>query len=143
MPLIPYRSLFDLDRFFDDEFAPMMRPSMDIYEKGSNVIAELHVPGIATEKIEVSVKDGILHVSGVSEAKKEERDKGYWRKEIRTGSFERMVRLPVPVKEDKIEATCEDGILTIVMPKAGVKPQQKKVQVKVKRSVPKKLVRKA
>lgn len=147
MPLLPYRSLFDLDRFFDDDF-PMMaergalRPSMDIYEKGNNVIAEMNVPGIDADKIEVSVKDGILHVSGISEEKKEEKDKGYWRKEIRKGSFERMIRLPVPVREDKIEATCENGILMITMPKVEARPG-KKISVKVKRSIPKKLVKRA
>lgn len=147
MPLIPYRSLFDMDRFFDDDFPMMpergaMRPSMDIYEKGQTIVAEMNVPGIDADKIEISVKDGILHISGTSEEKKEEKEKGYWRKEIRKGSFERMVRLPVPVKEDKIEATCENGILTITMPKLEVKPG-KKVQVKVKRSIPQKLVRRA
>ena len=140
MTLIPYRSLFDLDRLFDDEFIPLMRPSMDIYEKGSNVVAELHIPGIDPAKIDVSVKEGILHVSGASAEKKEEKEKGYWRKEIRTGSFERMVRLPVPVREDKTEATYENGILIITMPKAGEKPQRK-VQVKAKRSAPKKIRR--
>lgn len=139
-----------MDRFFDNDegFFPMMpersamRPLMDIYEKGSNVIAEMNVPGIDADKIEVSVKDGILHVSGISEEKKEEKEKGYWRKEIRKGSFERMVRLPVPVKEDKIEATCENGILMIIMPKTGERPG-KKIKVTAKRSAPKKLVRRA
>lgn len=149
MALIPYRSLFDMDRFFDDEdmFFPVpserniFRPSMDIYEKGANVIAEMNVPGIDADKIEVSVKDGILHVLGISEEKKEEKEKGYWRKEIRKGSFERMVRLPVPVQENKIEATCESGILKIVMPKIGQK-EGSKVKVKSVKTTPKKVLRK-
>ena len=150
MALIPYRSLFDMDRFFDDEgvLFPLMpeqgmfRPSMDLYEKGGNVIAEMNVPGIDADKIEISVKDGILHISGTSEEKKEEKDKGYWKKELRKGSFERMVRLPVPVREDKIKATCENGILTISMPKASERPG-KKVRVAVKRSKPKKVSRRS
>lgn len=148
MALIPYRSLFDMDRFFDDEDAffdmperGMFRPAMDIYEKGSNIIAEMNVPGIDADKIEVSVKDGILHVSGLSEEQKEEKDKGYWRKEIRKGSFERMVRLPVPVQENKIEASCENGMLKIIMPKIGQKEPQK-IAVKKTGSSPKKVARK-
>lgn len=145
MPLLPYRSFFDMDRFFDEEFPIMtipseMRPSMDIYEKGSNVIAEMHVPGIDADKIEVSVKDGILHVFGISENKKEEKDKGYWRKEIRRGSFERLVRLPVAVKEEAIQAVCENGTLVITMPKLAEK-SAKKVQVKVKKTAPKKITK--
>lgn len=65
--------------------------------------------------------------------KKEEKEKGYWRREIRTGSFERMVRLPVAVKEDAVEATYEKGVLKIVMPKAEAKPSSKvKIQIKGK-----------
>ena len=120
MTLLPYQSLFDIDRFFEGEELEygITRPSMDMYEKGAAIVAEMHVPGIDADKIEVSVKDGILHVSGTSQKQKEEKDKGYWKKEIRRGSFERMIRLPAPVQENKIEATCENGILTITMPKA-------------------------
>lgn len=150
MPLIPYHSLFDMDRFFDDAdiFPPAtlgrgaMRPSMDVYEKGPNIVAEMNVPGIDADKIEVSIKEGVLRVSGISEEKKEEKDKDYWRKEIRRGSFERMIRLPVPVREDKIEATCENGILTVIMPKMEAKPG-KKIRITAKRSTSKKPVKRA
>jgi len=64
---------------------------------------------------------------------KEEKEKNYWRKEIRKGSFERAVRLPVAVKEDEVEATYEKGILKIVMPKIETKSKSKiKIQVKGK-----------
>ena len=62
---------------------------------------------------------------------KEEKERGYWRKEIRKGSFERMIRLPLPVKENAVEAVYEKGILKISMPKAESKPSSK-VKIKVK-----------
>lgn len=141
MPLIPWRPLFDLDKFFGDEdwLLPvssrmeLTRPAMDLKETDKEVIAEVEIPGFDPEKIEVSVKDGVLRVKGSMDEKKEEKEKGYWRKEIRTGSFERMVRLPVAVKEDKVEATYEKGVLKIVMPKTEAKPSPKvKIQVKGK-----------
>jgi len=141
MSLIPWKPFFDLDRFFgdDDWLMPVFRraeltkPAMDVKETDKEIIAEVEIPGFDPEKVDVSVEDGILRVRGSMDEKKEEKEKGYWRKEIRTGSFERMVRLPVAVKEDAVEATYEKGILKIVMPKVETKPTSRvKIQVKEK-----------
>jgi HSP20 family protein len=141
MSLIPWKPFSDLDRFFgdDDWLMPVFprveltKPAMDVKETDKEVIAEVEIPGFDPERVDVSVEDGVLRVKGSMDEKKEEKEKGYWRKEIRTGSFERMVRLPVAVKEDAVEATYEKGLLKIVMPKAEAKPSSKvKIQVKGK-----------
>lgn len=129
-----------MERFFgEDWFLPvlpkirMVEPAMDIYETDKEVIAEVNAPGYDPEKIEVSVKNGMLKVSGNMEEKKEEKDKNYWRKEIRKGSFERMTQLPAAVAEDKVDATYEKGILKIVMPKIKeARVPEKKIKVKSK-----------
>jgi len=141
MSLIPWRPFSDLDKFFgdDDWLLPvfprmdMTKPAMDVKETDKEVIAEVEVPGFDPEKVDVSVEDGVLKVRGSMDEKKEEKEKGYWRKEIRKGSFERMVRLPVAVKENAVEATYDKGVLKIVMPKAEAKPTSRvKIQVKSK-----------
>lgn len=141
MALIPWRPFGDLERFFGDEdwFLPLVphmkigEPAMDVYEKDKDVVAEINLPGIDPDKVEVSVRDGVLRVSGTAEEKKEEKEKGYFRREIRRGSFERAARLPVPVKEDAVEATYEKGVLKVVMPKQGeTKRKMKIVKVKAK-----------
>jgi HSP20 family protein len=139
MSLIPWRPFSDLDKFFgdDDWLLPVFprvelsKPAMDVRETEKDVVAEVEIPGFNPKNVEVSVKDGVLRVSGKMDEKKEEKEKGYWRKEIRRGSFERIVRLPVAVKEDAVEATYEKGVLKIVMPKAEAKPSSK-VKIKVK-----------
>lgn len=140
MALIPWKPFGDLDGFFEDEWLlPAIKkereaiPAMDLYETDKEVIAEINAPGFDPEKIDVNVSNGVLKVSGKMEEKKEEKKKNYWRKEIRSGSFERLARLPSAVKEDKVEADYEKGVLKIIMPKvemAAVK--EKKVKVKVK-----------
>jgi HSP20 family protein len=140
MPIIPWKPFSDLERFFEDDdwLLPVlprwgaMKPAMDVYETEKDVVAEVSIPDFDPEKVDVSVKDGILIVSGKMDEKKEEQDKGYWRKEIRKGSFERMVRLPAAVKEDAVDATYEKGVLKIVMPKAEVRPTSKKIKIKIK-----------
>ena len=139
MSLIPWKPFADFDGMFgeDDWLLPviprmeMNKPAMDVYETDKDVVAEVSIPDFDPEKIDVSVEDGILKISGKMEEKKEEKEKGYVRKEIRKGSFERMVRLPSAVKEDATEATYEKGVLKITMPKAEAKPPAK-VKVNVK-----------
>lgn len=141
MALIPWKPFSDLDSFFrdDDWMFPVVSrkeltmPAMDVYEKDNNVVAEVSIPDFDPSKINVFVEDGVLRVSGTAEEKKEEKDKGYWKKEIRRGSFERAVRLPADVKEDAVDATYEKGVLKIVMPKVETKPASK-IKIKVKDS---------
>jgi len=141
MSLVRWKSLSDLEKLFEDEdwFLPVFprldagKPAMDVYETDKEVIAEVNIPDFNPEKVDVSVEDNILKISGKMEENKEEKGKDYWRKEIRKGSFERMIKLPVSVKEGAIEATYEKGVLRIVMPKAEAKPASKiKIQVKEK-----------
>lgn len=138
MALIPWKPFGDLNKFFEDDewLLPVfpkgrIEPAMDIYETGKAVVAEVSVPNIDPKKINVSVENQVLRVSGSMEEEKKEEKKGYWRKEIRKGSFERMVRLPVPVDESKVEAEYEKGMLKITMPKTEAKAA-KKVKVKAK-----------
>jgi len=139
MSLIPWKPFSDLDKFFDEDdwLLPVFpridigKPAMDIYETDKNVVAEVSIPNFDPEKIDVSVEDNVLRVSGKMDEEKEEKEKGYWRKEIRKGSFERMMRLPVAVKENEVDAVYEKGVLKITMPKVKIEPKPK-VQIKVK-----------
>lgn len=141
MRLIPWKPFEELDRFLneDDLFLPLVHriqgvePAMDVYETEQDVIAEVNVPGMDPEQIDVFVEQNILRVRGSHEETKEEKEKGYVRREIRRGSFERAVRLPSAVNEDKIDATYANGVLKIVMPKSTPSDQAGK-KIKVKRA---------
>jgi HSP20 family protein len=138
MPIIPWRTFRNWHRFFDDNdwLLPLnddwkiMEPEMDVYETNNEVIAEINLPGIDPQKIDVSVKDQILKVSGGMTKEKEDKEKGYWRKEIRKGAFERMIKLPVPIKEADVNAVYSKGILKITMPKLSEAKETKKIEVK-------------
>jgi len=141
MSIIPWKQFSDMERFFgdDDWLMPVFsrtelgRPMMDMYETDVAVVVEVSVPGYDPAKVTVTLEDGILKISGAVEEKKEEEEKGYWKREIRQGSFERAVRVPIAVKEDGIDAVYEKGVLKIVMPKKEEKPAAKvKIHVKGK-----------
>ena len=131
----------DLDRFLEEEeewvpFVPTYKieePAMDIYQDKENLFVEMPLAGIKPENVEISIKDNVLTVEGKTEEKKEEKEKDYLRKEIRKGSFRRMVKLPVPVKEDKAKAESEMGVLKISIPKAAKSSLLlKKIPIKIK-----------
>lgn len=138
MPIVPYHPFWDLDRWFGEEEWPFRLPAMrtpriDIYEDDGSVVAEAELPGVDPKNIEVEVKDNVLKVEARAEEKKEEKGKGYYRKEISTGFFKRAIPLPVEVIGEKADASYEGGILKVVIPKAKPKKAEgKKTKIKVK-----------
>jgi HSP20 family protein len=118
------------------EFMPTVRggqmgfmPAVDIYEDQDNVIVETQLAGVDPEKIDIAIENDILAIKGESEKKSEVDDKNYYRKEIRRGSFYRSVQLPAHVIGDQAEATADDGVLKIVIPKASeTKPKTIKIK---------------
>ena len=132
--IIKWNPFDDLDKFFDDEFFSSKRGkdlAVDLYEEGNSLIAKMHVPGIDAKDINVSVEDNYLVVSGKREEEKEEKEKNFYRKEIKSGSFERIIALPKAVKSDQVSAELKNGVLKVVMPKQE-EEGGKRVEVQVK-----------
>lgn len=129
--LVQWDPFRDLMRTWDDDFVTgSFAPAVDVYQDKDNVIVEMDAPGISADKIDISVENDVLTVSGSREEKQEVKKEDYYRKEVRSGSFSRSVILPMQVKGDSAEATFKKGVLKIVLPKAEeVKP--KKIAVKL------------
>jgi HSP20 family protein len=142
MAIIPWRPFRDIEDWFEEEWPelewpkvrfPMIRtPRMDIYETDGEVVAEVELPGIKPENINVEVKDNVLRVEAKAEEKKEEKGKGYYRKEMGARYFKRAVSLPTEVIGEKAEAEYTDGVLKVTVPKAKPKRVEKKIKIKVK-----------
>lgn len=140
MSLIKWEPFDEFDRFFRDfSSLPALRNSnmgwelaTDVYEDGSNLVAEMHLPGLDGDDIDVEVQDNHLRVSGKREEVDEKKGKDHYAREIRRGSFERVIPLPAAVKQDGVEADYEDGVLKVVMPKRD-ESSEKKVKVNVKK----------
>ena len=91
--------------------------AVDMYEDNGNVVARMNVPGIEKKDIQVKIEGNELHISGKREEKEEVKNKNYYHKEIRYGSFDRMMTLPSAVDASRVTYDEKDGILTVVMPK--------------------------
>lgn len=92
-------------------------PAADLFETDDALTIRMDMPGLKAEEINIEVSGNTIRISGEHNEEKEEKGKTYHRIERRTGSFARAMSLPVPVKEDKVNAECKDGVLTITLPK--------------------------
>ena len=131
--LINWSPMRDMDKFFDEDIwsGADFAPAVDIYQDKDNVIVETPLAGIDPEKVDISIENDVLTISGRTEEKKEVKREDYYRKEVREGSFSRSVILPMPVKSDLAEAHSEKGMLKIMIPKAE-EAKPKKIAVKIK-----------
>ena len=75
-------------------------------------------PGIPKEDLEVNLEGQILTLTGRCNFEKEERNEEYFWREREQGRFVRTVRLPSPIDASKVEATYNDGVMTIRLPKS-------------------------
>ncbi|MFZ1626463.1 MAG: Hsp20/alpha crystallin family protein [Candidatus Moraniibacteriota bacterium] len=129
--LIPFPAQ-ELSRFFGDEFLGQndFFPALDVYQDRDNVVAELALPGIDPAKVDITIENDVLTVTGSTESRQEVKREDYYRKEVRTGSFSRSVVLPMAVKGNDAQAAYAKGVLTITMPKEeSVKPKKIAVQI--------------
>jgi HSP20 family protein len=135
MAIIKWSPFGDLDKFFDNDFVPLMpafrhAPAIDVYSDENNVYVETSLAGVDPEKVQISIEDNVLILKGETEKKEEVKEKDYYRKEIRRGSFQRSIVLPAEVKADAANAESKDGMLKITIPKAEP-AKVKKVEVKI------------
>lgn len=105
-------------------------PAVNISEDASSYQLEFAAPGFNKEDLKVKIKNDTLIVSAEKEESKEKEDKKFTRREYNFQSFSRSFYLPEQVKEDEIEATYENGILHLNLPKAIKEETHKEIAVK-------------
>lgn len=106
-------------------------PAVDIAEQENEYIVNVELPGVAKGDVKISVESNILTIKGEKKQEKEEKNKNFHRVERSYGSFQRSFTLPSTVKNDKIDAVFNSGILTVTMPKSEeAKPKQIEVKVR-------------
>jgi HSP20 family protein len=90
----------------------------DRVEDDKNYVIRVEAPGVPKEDLEVNLDGQILTVWGRRSFEKEEQSEEYFWREREQGRFVRTVRLPAPVNPAKVDATYNDGVMTIRVPKA-------------------------
>jgi HSP20 family protein len=129
-PLNPFSSLFglqqEINRMFE-EFSggngsreagenPIV-PALDIKEDDQYLTVTADLPGVEQKDVEIALHDNVLILKGEKRSERHEKKDSYRCVERMFGSFERRVTLPADVDSDKAEATMNNGVLTLRLPK--------------------------
>ena len=105
-------------------------PPVDIYEDANRLVLKLEVPGISQEDLQIDLENQILTVKGERKFVKDEKEENFHRIERRYGSFVRSFTLPSTVETESAQASYENGVLAITLPKKeAAKPKQVKIQI--------------
>jgi HSP20 family protein len=135
-PVSQLRSNWDrlFDSFLDDFWGlpvngAQYAPALDILENNDELIIQVEVPGIDSKDVEINLAGDVLTITGQKLVQSGEERTRYLHTERRYGSFQRIVRLPLPVEAQQVEAESKNGLLVITLRKAeALRP--KKISVK-------------
>lgn len=101
------------DDQWDEEEPVAGQLAVDVYETKERLFVKGRVAGVNKSDLDVSIADNTLTIKGTLSAGSEEGVENYFLQECYWGEFSRSLVLPVPVKEEEIEAVLKDGVLTI------------------------------
>jgi len=104
-------------------------PALDISERKDAYVVTVEVPGVSADDLDITLEDGLLTIQGERQFSQESTEQQFHRVERRYGSFRRSITLPSQVQADAIEASFENGVLEVVVPKAE-EAKPKKISVK-------------
>lgn len=108
--LLRFDDVFKNDFFEDDS----LMPAMNVKEHKADFEIELAIPGFDKKDFELDIEKDVLHISGVKELEKEEKEENYSCKEFSYKSFKRSMLLPTSVDlNQNVKAVYKNGILKI------------------------------
>lgn len=129
-PFRPLRLCFDLDQEIEAAFATLIhqpwgrpeaprgwQPAVDLYETDEAYFLEADLPGVSREDIELRVEDSRVLLRGHRRSVRVSQSERGVRIERAQGEFERAITLNQPVDPERVEVSCEQGILRVRLPK--------------------------
>lgn len=120
-----------IDRMFDEVFteplsgllplaAEEFAPLCDVEETNSHYLVSFDLPGIRKNEVKIELQDNRLTISGERKREHKEEERGRLSRERLYGSFTRTFMLPSNINAEKVEATYDNGVLQVALPKTSV-----------------------
>ena len=158
-PLTPYRGggllgggldpLFslhrDMNRLFDEVMgggAPfatgqsgqvgqgqIITAQMSVSETENEIRVAAELPGVREEDIDVSLNDDLLTIRGEKRFERHDEKENFHFVERSFGTFQRSIRLPFRINPDQVQASFENGVLTVTLPKSAQQERTRRIQV--------------
>jgi HSP20 family protein len=144
--LSPWRRRHEMDRLFDDFFAPaegrsfapagrgaaqsMVTPSLDVEETEQAYTVTAELPGIDQKDVDLRLDENALTISGEKRSERKEEDGERRYSERSFGRFERTIPFAAEIDADRVEANFENGVLRITLPKnARAHDKTRRIQI--------------
>lgn len=131
----PNSGIFSIDDWMNPKpLKPTVAPPADTYREGDDFLVALDLPGVASEDVNVALKEGALIISGDRKRQTPTAETESLFKEISYGEFLRKIALPRHVTEEQISAELYNGVLSIRVRDAYVepaKPEPTKIKINV------------
>ena len=112
------REMNSLFTGYDRASAATTYPLVNVYDDKEAVIVTAELPGMTKEQVHITFADGALTLSGKLEPLASIKNMAVVRQERSSGPFEKSLRIPTKIDQEKINATFLNGILTVTLPKA-------------------------
>jgi HSP20 family protein len=104
-------------------------PALDISERKDAYLVTVELPGVQADDLQITLEDGLLTIQGERHVANDSSEQQFHRVERRYGAFRRAITLPAHVVAEGIEASAEDGVLQILVPKME-EATPKRIQVR-------------
>ena len=143
----PFLSLHrEMNRLFDDVFrgagvpaaagsqgqgdvGNVVNASMNVSETDKEIRITAELPGVTEKDIDVSLDDDVLTIRGEKRFERTDDKENFHFVERSYGTFQRSLRLPYAVDSEQVQASFENGILTVTVPKTGRQERSRRIQV--------------
>jgi HSP20 family protein len=147
LPGDPFLSLHrEMNRLFDDVFRGAALPaasgsqgqgdvgafvnaSMNVSETDKEFRITAELPGVTEQDIAVSLDDDVLTIRGEKKFERKDDKENFHFVERSYGTFQRSLRLLFPVDPEQVQASFENGVLTVTVPKTGRQERSHRIQV--------------
>ena len=104
-------------------------PALDISERKDAYLVTVELPGVEADDLEITMEDGLLTIQGERHFAHDSSEQQFHRVERRYGAFRRSITLPAQVQAEQIEASFDNGVLQILVPKME-EAKPKRIQVR-------------
>jgi HSP20 family protein len=104
-------------------------PALDISERKDAYLVTVELPGVEPDDLQITLEDGLLTIQGERHFAHDSSEQQFHRVERRYGAFRRSITLPAQVQAEQIEASFDNGVLQVVVPKME-EATPKRIQVR-------------
>jgi HSP20 family protein len=98
-------------------------PAIELQETETALILKATVPGMNAQDLDVQVSENWVAIAGNYQEEKTAEGTDFLHSEFQYGQFQRRIPLPVAIEPEQVQATCQDGLLTLTLPKAAPERQ--------------------